>query len=112
VARGGRQLVIACGALSHEIAALRAAYRWLELDVHCLPPELHNRPERIAPAVGEAIAAHRADYDEIFVAYADCGTTGALDAVWSASKACTATSSSPGRRPSPRWRRASPGASS
>ena len=81
MARGGRQLVIACGALSHEIAALRAAYRWLELDVHCLPPELHNRPERIAPAVGEAIAAHRADYDEIFVAYADCGTTGALDAV-------------------------------
>jgi hypothetical protein len=81
VASDGRQLVIACGALAHEIAALRSANRWLALDVHCLPPELHNRPERIAPAVREAIAAHRADYAQIFVAYADCGTTGALDAV-------------------------------
>ncbi len=81
MASDGRQLVIACGALAHEIAALRSANRWLALDVHCLPPELHNRPERIAPAVREAIAAHRADYAQIFVAYADCGTTGALDAV-------------------------------
>lgn len=81
MARDGRQLVIACGALAHEIAALRSAHRWLSLDVHCLPPELHNRPERIAPAVREAILSHRADYDDIFVAYADCGTTGALDAV-------------------------------
>lgn len=81
MARDGRQLVIACGALAHEIAALRGAHRWLSLDVHCLPPELHNRPERIAPAVREAILSHRADYDDIFVAYADCGTTGALDAV-------------------------------
>lgn len=77
----GRQLVIACGALAHEIAALRKAHRWLALDVHCLPPELHNRPERIAPAVHEAILQHRDRYAGIFVAYADCGTTGALDAV-------------------------------
>jgi hypothetical protein len=81
VARDGRQLVIACGALAHEIAALRSVNRWLSLDVHCLPPELHNRPERIAPAVREAITQHRDRYEQIFVAYADCGTTGALDAV-------------------------------
>lgn len=81
MARDGRQLVIACGALAHEIAALRVAHSWLALDVHCLPPELHNRPERIAPAVREAIITNRAGYDAIFVAYADCGTTGALDAV-------------------------------
>ena len=81
MATAGRKLVIACGALAHEVAALRNSYRWLELDVHCLPPELHNRPERIAPAVRAAIAAHRDDYSEIFVAYADCGTSGALDAV-------------------------------
>ena len=81
MATAGRKLVIACGALAHEVAALRNSYRWLELDVHCLPPELHNRPERIAPAVRSAIAAHRDDYSEIFVAYADCGTSGALDAV-------------------------------
>lgn len=81
MASEGRQLVIACGALAHEITALRAANAWLALDVHCLPPELHNRPERIAPAVRAAIVEHRSQYAEIFVAYADCGTSGALDEV-------------------------------
>jgi hypothetical protein len=76
-----RKLVIACGALAHEIAALREANGWSALDVQCLPPELHNRPERIAGAVREQIRANRERYDEIFVAYADCGTGGALDAV-------------------------------
>ena len=81
MASAGRQLVIACGALAHEITALRKVHGWLALDVHCLPPELHNRPARIAPAVRDAIETHRDRYQDIFVAYADCGTTGALDAV-------------------------------
>ncbi len=76
-----RRLVIACGALAREIAALRRANGWTALDVVCLPPELHNRPERIAPAVREKIRAHRDEYAEIFVAYGDCGTRGELDAV-------------------------------
>ena len=76
-----RKLVIACGALAREIAALRQANGWTALDVVCLPPELHNRPDRIAPAVREKIRAHRDEYAEIFVAYGDCGTRGALDAV-------------------------------
>ena len=76
-----RRLVIACGALAAEIAALRRANGWSALDVKCLPPELHNRPERIAGAVQEQIRAHRDRYAEIFVAYGDCGTGGALDAV-------------------------------
>ena len=76
-----RRLVIACGALAREIAALRKANGWSTLDVVCLPPELHNRPERIAGAVREKIREHRKDYDGIFVAYGDCGTGGALDAV-------------------------------
>ena len=74
-------LVIACGALAREIAALRRANGWQELTVRCLPAQLHNRPERIAPAVRAEIEAHRAHYDQVFVAYADCGTGGALDAV-------------------------------
>jgi hypothetical protein len=74
-------LIIACGALAREIAALRRANGWSAVDVCCLPPELHNRPERIAPAVQEKIRAHRGDYRSIFVAYADCGTGGRLDAV-------------------------------
>lgn len=76
-----RRLVIACGALAHEIAALRKANGWSALDVACLPPELHNRPERIADAVRGKIREHRGHYDAIFVAYGDCGTGGALDAV-------------------------------
>jgi hypothetical protein len=76
-----RKLVIACGALAHEIAALREANGWSTLDVACLPPELHNRPEKIAGVVREKIRELRKDYDAIFVAYADCGTRGELDKV-------------------------------
>jgi len=76
-----RKLVIACGALAHEIAALRRANGWSALDVVCLPPELHNRPEKIAAAVRAKIHEHRGAYAGIFVAYADCGTRGELDAV-------------------------------
>jgi Protein of unknown function (DUF1638) len=78
--RGGT-LIIACGALAREIAALRRANAWSALDVRCLPAELHNRPERIAPAVRAQIRAQRAHYAQIFVAYGECGTAGQLDAV-------------------------------
>ena len=44
-------LVIACGALAREIAALRRVNGWTDLDVCYLPPQLHNRPERIAHEV-------------------------------------------------------------
>lgn len=74
-------LVIACGALAREIIALKRASGWSGLEVTCLPPELHNRPERIPAAVRAAIVAARARFDRIFVAYADCGTGGALDRV-------------------------------
>ncbi|HJS88519.1 MAG TPA: DUF1638 domain-containing protein [Steroidobacteraceae bacterium] len=74
-------LIIACGALAREIAALRRANGWTAVDICCLPPELHNRPERIAPAVQAKIRAHRGEYRSIFVAYGDCGTGGRLDAV-------------------------------
>jgi hypothetical protein len=74
-------LIIACGALAREIAALRRVNGWSAVAVCCLPPELHSRPERIAPAVQAKIRAHRGEYRSIFVAYADCGTGGRLDAV-------------------------------
>jgi hypothetical protein len=81
---GGGTLVIACGALAREIAALRRANGWSALAVRCLPAELHNRPERIAPAVRAAIEENRSRYTTIFVAYGDCGTGGRLDAVLAA----------------------------
>jgi Protein of unknown function (DUF1638) len=76
-----RVLVIACGALAREITALKCASGWSALDVTCLPPELHNRPEKIPAAVCAAIREARPRYARIFVAYADCGTGGLLDAV-------------------------------
>ncbi|MBD3679290.1 MAG: DUF1638 domain-containing protein [Rhodobacteraceae bacterium] len=74
----GRVLLIACGALAREILDLKARNGWDHMDLTCLPAILHNHPDRIAQAVADKIAAHRADYDQIFVVYADCGTGGAL----------------------------------
>lgn len=74
-------LVIACGALAHEIVALRKLNDWPHLTIQCLPAELHNRPEKIPAAVQEKIHANRGRYASLFVAYADCGTGGLLDAM-------------------------------
>lgn len=76
----GRILLIACGALAREILDLKAQNRWDHLDLTCLPAKLHLYPEKITEAVTEAVTNHRADYDEIFVVYADCGTGGLLQA--------------------------------
>jgi len=78
---GDGLLVIACGALAHEIMALRRANAWDRIDVRCLPADLHNRPEGIPPAVRALIQESRPAYRSIFVAYGDCGTGGLLDAV-------------------------------
>jgi hypothetical protein len=78
---GDGMLIIACGALAHEITALRRANRWDQLDVRCLPAELHNRPEKIPAAVRALIRSSRDRYRSIFVAYGDCGTGGLLDDV-------------------------------
>lgn len=74
-------LIIACGALAHEIVALRKLNDWPYMDVQCLPADLHNHPEKIPHAVREKIRANRGRYASMFVAYADCGTGGLLDAV-------------------------------
>ena len=77
----GRTLVIACGALAREITALKRASDWAALDVTCLPPELHNTPDKIPASVAAAIQAAKTRYSTIYVAYADCGTGGLLDRV-------------------------------
>ncbi len=78
--RTGRVLLIACGALAHEILALKHGNGWDHLDLQCLPANLHLWPDRIPDAVEAAVTAHRADYDSVFVVYADCGTGGLLQA--------------------------------
>ncbi len=76
----GRVLLLACGALAHEILALKRANGWSHLDLTCLPANLHLWPDRIPAAVAAAVAEHRARYAAIFVVYADCGTGGLLQA--------------------------------
>jgi uncharacterized protein DUF1638 len=70
--------VIACGALALHVKAIARRRGW-PVDVHPLPPELHNRPERIAPAVAELAGELDGEYDRLVVAYADCGSRGAVD---------------------------------
>lgn len=74
-----RTLVIACGAISHELIAVIKANRWQHIDVQCLPAQWHNTPEQITPGVEAKIQRHKNEYDNLFVAYADCGTGGTLD---------------------------------
>lgn len=74
-------LIIACGALAREIVALRTLNNWPHMAVQCLPADMHNRPEKIPEAVRAKIRAARGQFSSIFVAYADCGTGGMLDAV-------------------------------
>ena len=73
-----RVAVVACGALALHVQGIARRRGW-DVDVHPLPPELHNRPERIAPAARELVAGLRDDYDRIVLAYADCGSQGAVD---------------------------------
>ena len=76
----GRVLLIACGALAHEILALKRMNGWDHLDLQCLPANLHLWPDRIPAAVEAVVTTRRAEYDSLFVVYADCGTGGLLQA--------------------------------
>jgi hypothetical protein len=60
--------IVACGALALHIDAIAKRRGW-DVEVKPLSPELHNRPERIRDALGDAE----------LIGYADCGTRGALD---------------------------------
>ncbi len=75
---GGRVLLLACGALAHEVLAIKRAGGWDHLDLQCLPANLHLWPDRIPAAVEAAVRA--APHQRIFVLYADCGTGGLLQA--------------------------------
>jgi len=78
--QAGRVLLLACGALAHEILALKRLNNWDHMDMQCLPAKLHLYPDKIPNAVEEAVLKHREIYETIFVVYADCGTGGLLQA--------------------------------
>jgi hypothetical protein len=72
--------IIACGALGHDIRQIARRRDW-NVRVHSLPAALHNRPQLIAPAAERlAVQLQRAGA-RVVLAYADCGTYGALDGV-------------------------------
>jgi hypothetical protein len=92
IARGGkvaasvpladRVRVIACGAIAREVIAICRANALKHIDLVCLPAIWHVYPEKIAPAMREAIAdARREGYSRIFIGYAECGTQGQLDKI-------------------------------
>ena len=74
-----RLLIIACGALAHEIIYLQKINRWSSVDLQCLDAELHNHPKLIPQKLRAVIDKNRWQYERIFIAYGDCGTGGEID---------------------------------
>jgi len=72
--------LIACGALAQPAAEIASRRGW-PLDVHPLPPLLHNQPQLIAGEVRALALPLGERYERVVVGYADCGTYGALDTV-------------------------------
>ncbi len=76
-----RVLVIACGALSHDLVRVKKLNGWDHMDIQCLPADYHNKPQLIPDAVEQKITQNRHEYETIYVGYSDCGTGGLLDNV-------------------------------
>ncbi|PID44407.1 MAG: hypothetical protein CSB47_11235 [Proteobacteria bacterium] len=74
-------LVITCGALAREIQQIKLLNDWRHIRIQCLDAELHNHPKLIAGKLREKLTLLRDDYENIFIAYADCGTGGDIDRV-------------------------------
>jgi uncharacterized protein DUF1638 len=81
VTRKSPLLLIACGALAHEVMAVLRLNALHGVEVQCLPAKLHNAPQLIPGAVRAKIREERARFEQIFVLYGDCGTGGLLDEV-------------------------------
>ena len=72
--------VVACGAIATHIAAI-AARNKIEVEIYPLPSLLHNQPKLIAGQVAQTLDRIEPLHERVVVAYADCGTFGALDDV-------------------------------
>jgi len=74
--------VIACGAIAREVLAVCEANGLDHLELTCLAASLHLHPEKIPGEVERKIVEARNEgVENIFIAYADCGTGGLLDIV-------------------------------
>jgi hypothetical protein len=74
-------LIIACGALAHELTQILRLNDWQGVRIQCLRPDLHNRPQELVATVREELLRNQGRYRNTFVAYGDCGTSGQLDQV-------------------------------
>ena len=74
--------VIACGAIAREVLAIKDQHGLGHIDLKCLPAIWHVYPDKIAPAMRDAIAEARAEgFGKVFIGYAECGTKGELDKI-------------------------------
>ena len=74
-------LVITCAAIAREVNEIKKLGSWAQMDLQAITADLHARPEKIPAAVAAKIDNARDQYQHIFVAYGDCGTSGELDRV-------------------------------
>ena len=74
-------LVITCAAIAREVNEIKKLGQWSQMDLQAITADLHARPEKIPAAVADKIDRARDQYDHIFVAYGDCGTSGELDRI-------------------------------
>jgi hypothetical protein len=70
--------IVACGALAGHIRAIAARRGW-RVTVRPLPAALHNRPQHIKRHSERMLLTPQTPNSRAILAYADCGTYGALD---------------------------------
>jgi len=70
--------IVACGALAGHIRQIAARRGW-QVVVRPIPAALHNRPQQIAGHAERVVKTAQASGTKAVIAYADCGTYGALD---------------------------------
>jgi Protein of unknown function (DUF1638) len=71
-------VLIACGALGAHLREIISRRGW-PVELHCLPALLHNRPAQIAGHAERLARPALARGARVVLAYADCGSYGALD---------------------------------
>ena len=72
--------ILACGALAGHVRSIADRRGW-PVAVRSLPAVLHNRPQKIVMEAERAVVRALDSGRTIALAYADCGTYGALDSV-------------------------------
>ena len=78
-----KRLVLGCGALVYDLLRLVKQNPSIsdKVNIQCLPASWHNSPQLIAPGVEDYLSKNAHLYKDVYIAYADCGTGGALDKV-------------------------------